>query len=460
MTVLTWNINSVKNKLENLRVLHYLYDAHIVCLNEIKTAQTFSIPGYGSYTSSGDDARHRGGCAMLIRNRLNEELAHMDRSQPDIIQFRFRNNPITFVSCYIPPRDSPYASMDMVARLNSLLCENPDERYMILGDMNSRYANLRDTFLIDNRRTDLYYSPSPDPIDKPNENAKLLIGVVKPLLLINRLCGPNFQFPQRLMYRQKTRWVSELDHIYVSRSLLNAVHSFQIIDDMTLPSNHAPVSVSIALSQIDDRDNILKNLELRAAQIGDHTPASPNRGNRLTRPQIKWSEGISRRMIECLECCEPPDIESTPNIDALFSEIDDSIRSHVSQVELRSDAQDPVADDNANRWKVLADKRDSKNLWKAISWNSSIIDGKDKPDRPGDTEFKTHFEKLLNPTASEPLSIPRTAHMYIPATDDAITPCEVAVCGSVRFQSINYLSNAQDANGIPNGALFTWIQKY
>ena len=80
-------------------------------------------------------------------------------------------------------------------------------------------------------------------------------------------------------------------------------------------------------------------------------------------------------MIERLESCEPPDIESTPNIDALFSEIDDSIRSHVSQVELRSDAQDPVADDNANRWKVLADKRDSKNLWKAISWNGSIIDG-------------------------------------------------------------------------------------
>ena len=273
----------------------------------------------------------------------------MDRSQPDIIHFRFRNNPITFVSCYIPPRDSPYASMDMVARLNSLLCENPDERYMILGDMNSRYANLRDTFLIDNRRTDLYYSPSPDPIDKPNENAKLLIGVVKPLLLINRLCGPNFQFPHRLTYRQKTRWVSELDHIYVSRSLLNAVHSLQIIDDMTLPSNDATVSVSISLSQFDDRDNILKNLELRAAQLGDHTPASLNRGNRLTRPQIKWSEGISRRMIERLESCEPPDIESTPNIDALFSEIDDSIRSHVSQVKLRSDAQDPVADDNANR---------------------------------------------------------------------------------------------------------------
>ena len=42
----------------------------------IKTAETFSIPGYVSYTSSGDDARHRGGCAVLIRNRLNEELAH------------------------------------------------------------------------------------------------------------------------------------------------------------------------------------------------------------------------------------------------------------------------------------------------------------------------------------------------------------------------------------------------
>ena len=96
----------------------------------------------------------------------------------------------------------------------------------------------------------------------------------------------------------------------------------------------------------------------------------------------------------------------------------------------------------------MADKRDSKNLWKAISWNGSIIYGKDNPDRPGDTEFKTHFEKLLNPTASEPLSIPRTAHMYIPATDDAITPSEVteAICSMKSDRS-------GGPSGIPPGVL-------
>ena len=42
ITIVTWNINGVGNKLENSLCKNLILDKDIICLNEIKTAHTFS----------------------------------------------------------------------------------------------------------------------------------------------------------------------------------------------------------------------------------------------------------------------------------------------------------------------------------------------------------------------------------------------------------------------------------
>ena len=92
----------MKDKLENPFVYSNITKANVICLNEIKTDKTFGIPGYKTFTSGGPE-RHRGGVAVLIDNKLSEDLVRVDCSNPDVVIFRFASVPITFIACYIPP---------------------------------------------------------------------------------------------------------------------------------------------------------------------------------------------------------------------------------------------------------------------------------------------------------------------------------------------------------------------
>ena len=67
----------MRNKLENPKVEAVLRDADIVCLNEIKTVLPFNLAGFVRY-SSGGDKRHRGGCCVMIRDQLHNELLQLD----------------------------------------------------------------------------------------------------------------------------------------------------------------------------------------------------------------------------------------------------------------------------------------------------------------------------------------------------------------------------------------------
>jgi hypothetical protein len=76
----------------------------------------------------------------------------------------------------------------------------------------------------------------------------------------------------------------------------------------------------------------------------------------------------------------------------------------------------PVYDEQ-QRWKSLLESNDSKILWKAINWNGCL------KEMPSDNEFRDHFEALLNPPVSPAIEVPES--IYVPATDDPITPDEV-----------------------------------
>ena len=335
--IVTWNINAVKNKLDNIHVKSVLGKADIIFLNEIKTPLSFHMPGYVTYTSEGQNP-HRGGCALLLRNCMNDLLCHIDCSKSDMIHFQLKPYPrVIFVSCYIPPKDSPYFSMDSVAELNSLISEGmQDYNFAILGDMNCRFASRRDGFL-DNVKDvypNLYYSPAPVSIKVPNENAKLLTGILRPLVLANGLSGYGFDFPHKLTFRQKNKWISELDHCFVSPAILPAVVDLRIEDSLMMPSNHAPVFVAFDTEKLINTESILQDLAQRARELGDHSTLSEQPQKGLAQRQMRWSDVDHNVFAESLSETNPPQIEA--DLDRTFTRLEESIRDSLSQSQITS----------------------------------------------------------------------------------------------------------------------------
>ena len=199
----TWNINGVKNKLENVYVQSCLCSSDIVFLNEIKTTQKFHLPGYTSYISNTVNP-YRGGCAILLKNNLVYQVVSLDLSHEDQIRLKLKFLPnVTVVGCYIPPSDSPYFSMDAFASIQELMTANNSGNFLILGDINSRFGRSASCFIENKAACSkcLYLDP-PDPIKTPNSNAKLAITALNNLVSLNKLTVGSKVFRGALTYRQ------------------------------------------------------------------------------------------------------------------------------------------------------------------------------------------------------------------------------------------------------------------
>ena len=130
----------------------------------------FNLSEYFTYLSS-DSVSHRGGCAVLVKNSLRESIASIDCTKSCLISFKLKSYPdILFVSCYIPPKDSPYFTMDTIAELNSLIySDDTSNKIVLIGDLNCRFGTLRQIFVKENSKTQ--YQLVSDATEAPNDNA-------------------------------------------------------------------------------------------------------------------------------------------------------------------------------------------------------------------------------------------------------------------------------------------------
>ena len=409
----TWNINAIRNKLDKGEVQSFISEADIICLNEIKTQMKFSIPGFVTYQNAQD--AHRGGVAILVKNSINRFLSHVDLSVKDRISWRLKCLPnITFISCYIPPYDSPYFDLNYIASLSSTLKTNPEGSYVVLGDMNCKYGYLVDRFL-DGMLSSWSYNANVTP---PNQNAKHAIDVMQPLVLLNGLDTGRERFSDEPTYRQGKDWKSMLDHVYVSRSLVDYVENFYVANDITLPSDHAPVffSLSAETSAVGIDWNELK---IRSSQLAQHE--LPSKPGYVCHKQLRWSN-TDKTMLERLVSDIPPPLVGSDAEDCAVS-LDSTVRNMCLRAQL---SQGRVRDGPIQDWNTLLEKQDAKAIWQAIDWSGSINDGSDRAlnEKPSDEKFKTHFESLLNPDG-EPPPMPAGTGTYMPVTDDPIQPREV-----------------------------------
>ena len=119
MIVGTWNINNVRNKLEDEKVLSWLQMHDFVVLVEIKISKLPHVPGFIPVMAKTVNSR-RGGVALLVKSRLYPDLCHVDNSANDQIWFSFSSVPgVRFGGVYLTPSSSPYFTESDIANVKT-----------------------------------------------------------------------------------------------------------------------------------------------------------------------------------------------------------------------------------------------------------------------------------------------------------------------------------------------------
>ena len=115
-------------------------DYCIISLTEIKIPIKFMLPGYNCFTTQGEN-RNRGGCAILVKNELVDDIAGTDCSAADYIALRLKSLPnLQIIACYLASSDSLYASAECLTYVSGEIHENPENDILLTGDLNCKLA--------------------------------------------------------------------------------------------------------------------------------------------------------------------------------------------------------------------------------------------------------------------------------------------------------------------------------
>ena len=409
------------------------------------------MPGYACYRGAGDNM-HRGGCALFIRNRLRSQIVKIDTPGTDCIFLKLKPLPhVTFMGCYIPPSDSPYHSLEPLSELAERL-KSPDEKFILMGDLNARFGPDREAFIASKGLpASTTYVQAADSITLPNANARYIIGMLAPrLVLLNGLMHGTHIFPSDLTFRRRNIWISELDICLISPECLPIIKNMSINQRLDLPSDHAPISCQISMqdAQLVDCTN-LSTLTHRANELGRAPAETTRENNRYHRKPIRMTEINQPQARAAFRETEPP-----PLVPFDADAISESMNTIVYDIASHCRTQEPDSitsgrPNSNNRWKQLLEDDDTRALWKAIQWNGTIASN-DPTNTPCDEAFKEHFEKLLNPPqrAQQNEEQPDTPPVYLPVTDDPIQPEEV----SRATQKVK-ANKSGGPSGVPPGLL-------
>ena len=415
--ILSLNINGATSKIEGIAFRQLCINYDIVCLSELKCAYPFSLPGFKCIRSRivpGEELR--GGVAVMFKDCLWNEVYDVTTLR-DQVWFKLRSSPtFSFAAVYITPRDSPYFSPESFANIYEH-CAQSNLKYVILGDMNSRIPDLKQFTLVS---MNVSYTENPD--TALNAHGTDLIKLCKDCSMrpVNHCVYNDSVFDGGLTFKQKDRWISQLDWAIVSNTALPDIESFCIIKGIHLPTNHAPIAI-----KIKQTETLTEDLLSRARQLGvSYTAQEPSVRRPLSMQQIDqqmfqenlpsadnlWQEAglgaeIGTRVADILY-----DTASTCSM---------AKRHHYTQTSM------PHCQNAQDRWNNILRFGDSKQLWQAINWSGSFHVPSDCTETPNDMEFCRHFEKLLNPVVDhEDMYIPNESK-YIPVLDDDISPLEV-----------------------------------
>ena len=203
---------------------------------------------------------------MLIKYHLAQFVRNLDRSYENIISFELDLFPdISFLGCYITPKDSSYYDAAIFGYIQSVFKRDAGKTVYLIGDLNSRVGKQTDACFDEDV---LEYRGCEDLI--VNENGKNLMDVCRETntAVVNNLVYDGKHFKTQLSFRRKNNWISEPDLLVTSRSGVEIIESFETVqyhNGRHLCSDHALIAVDINVSKAKVSTELLKT---RADYLG------------------------------------------------------------------------------------------------------------------------------------------------------------------------------------------------
>ena len=349
-----WNIAGARDKFENELVRNWLFNQDIVIISETKTRGTPSVPGFVAINNS---KSNHGGVVALVKAGLYPKVSMIDVDIEGVIALELSCAPgLRFVGMYNEPTDSLYFSPTTLASITSHV--RSGKHCIVIGDLNARLG--RNVHNIVEERDDLEYFVVDDGV---NENGKTLTRICQKnhLLLVNNLCTPDHTWPSKLTYRKRDNWISEVDLCLIPHTLINAVNSFVVNQDLRMPSDHAPVSVSFDFDCLSFRKN--SQLHERSSLLGAyHSTEQPSK-ERCKKP-IPYRRIDKDAFTLKLQETVPPVI-NVLNIQETLSSFDDIVYL-ASKENQKTDVEIVYSshDKQNTRWKRILQADDTKSLWR------------------------------------------------------------------------------------------------
>ena len=406
LTVGFWNIAGVREKLEKNLVRNWLFKHDIIFLSETKTRGTPSAPGFVAINNS---SSNHGGIVALVKAWLYPKISKIDVENEGVVALELSSVPgLRFIGMYNEPTDSLYFRPTTLASIPAHVSSG--KLCVFVGDMNARFGkNLHETMKV---HPGLRYNVIDDGV---NSNGKTLLRICQnnDLLPVNNMCTPSGSWNSKLTFRKRNNWISEVDHCLIPRCMTGTIRSFVVDDDLRLPSDHAPVTVSFDLSPMQ----LVENNELleRSSLLGSY-PCTNLHTRGLCKKPIPYRRIDKERFTLQLQTTPPPELNENNIAESLDSF--ENIIYNTSKENQKNDAIVYSTYDKQNtRWKRILEANDSKALWRGIDWKGEFREVENK-ERPSEVVFQEHMERLLNPDDVEPLHYPDGHNVSIPALDD------------------------------------------
>ena len=237
---------------------------------------------------------------------------------------------------------------------------------------------------------------------------------------LNHLSFRNKYFQGNFTFRQKKKWVSQIDWAICSENILPLINDFFVINDLALPSNHAPIICNIQFRELS-----LRSLIDRSNLLGRYK--NPNKKTVMIK-----SDRIDRNLFR--NNLPPPDEiivnsfmqenNNGPNYEILLKNIENCFYNTSKLSVKPRNIHEEIEN---NRWRKILATKDSRLLWQSINWKGDFENSKQKESEPTSKQFCEYFDKLLNSRQQQNITlfVPEHRYIYIPILDDPISYIEI-----------------------------------
>ena len=279
---------------------------------------------------------------------------HDIKQGKDQVWFKLQGFPsYVFGACYIAPADSPSFDFNSFSMIHEQCSKNPN--VIIVGDLNVRIPTL-DVFASDRG----HYSQNPD--TRINHHGEILTELCMELSLqpVNHYQSDHAQCDGGLTYTQGVTWVSQLDWAICSSDNMHLVHSFVIIRDCDLPTDHAPLLLILEPPE----PSSLRLLE-RACLLGTDPDRTHSNGRRPFKPGHIDTDRFITNLPDATQVIGSL---HDPNAAQYLSDViyDAAVRSKIPHASV---AHDNRVRNSNERWQKLVSLKDPKLIWR-IFWHS------------------------------------------------------------------------------------------